>query len=508
MQTLEAIIAFALTLAALATVVTIIMEAGMRIARMRKKNLIEVMKLLNKELESGPFKLDPVQRWSFIESVISNPVNTATDSISDVLSKKLKGANAEEHLLNIRNSQSILEGDSKILNDQLDEILNRLGSDKGAGEKISIRVTRYLRQLFGDPVRSSVYDKVSLEHVLRRLTELDVVQKKLLEASDIIKVELNRLARKYEEYGSAASANFKRHAQALSMIVGITFAVLANVDGLRIFNAYLASPELANAMIAQQEQLNTDNSYISKQQEVFNKAKNDLALANKKVEDAKTALDQAIFDQNPKLKEMQNTLAETINSQTIAEEELNNLTNPDQVAELLQDAQLQYVNLSTLGVPMGWSLYPNCPYGDKTAWLKSDQKCQSIPKAEREPDNRILFWLGNDSIVARVLTTAHQDLFGFFQWLLLTIVTGLLIGLGAPFWFDVAKRMSQIRQGVRARASGEERMAANNADGDPDKRKKIIKNIVKDVVADALLMPPDNKQTDDGSEDKVASPST
>ena len=164
--------------------------------------------------------------------------------------------------------------------------------------------------------------------------------------------------------------------------------------------------------------------------------------------------------------------------------------------------------MTTLGVPMGWSIYPDCPYGDETAWLKSDQKCQSILKAKRDPDNRLLCWPGNDSICASVLTTAYQDFFGFLLWLILTVITGMLIGLGAPFWFDVAKRMSQIRQGVRARASGEERMSANNADGDPDKRKKIIKNIVKDVVADALLMPPDNKQTDDGSEDKVASPST
>jgi hypothetical protein len=44
MQLLDAIIAFALTMAAFATVVTVIVKAGLRIARMRKTNLIGLMK--------------------------------------------------------------------------------------------------------------------------------------------------------------------------------------------------------------------------------------------------------------------------------------------------------------------------------------------------------------------------------------------------------------------------------------------------------------------------------
>ncbi len=486
MQILEAIIAFALTLAALATIVTTIMEAGMRTARMRKKNLIEVMKLLNKELEFGSFKLDPAQRWSFIESVISNPVNTATASVTDVLSEKLK----------------IPGTTNPLQNDQLNEILNLLGSGKGAGEKIWIRVTRYLRQFFGDPVRSSVYDKVSLEHVLRRLVEVDVVQKASLAASDEVKVELNRLARKYEEFASAASANFKRYAQRWSMIIGIAFAVLANVNGLRIFDAYLVNPELANTVITSQQQfVDTDTDTDSQAQNrisALTKAEENLEKA--KIEFDKTNKDFEEVKSKPELEDDLKRLLSELEKKRLgliqAQNALDELASPDQINKLLQDAQLQYVNLTTLGVPMGWSMFPDCPYGGETAWLKSDQKCQSIPKAERDPDNRILYWLGNDSIVARVLTTAHQDLSGFIQWLLLTIFTGMLIGLGAPFWFDVVKRLSQIRQGVRSRASGEERMAANNADGDPKKRNTIVENVVMDAAADASLKMPGNKPMD------------
>lgn len=73
MQLLDASLAFVLTLAVLATVVTTIMEAGLRIVRMRKKNLIEGMKLLNNELGKGSLKMSPKERWAFFSRVVENP---------------------------------------------------------------------------------------------------------------------------------------------------------------------------------------------------------------------------------------------------------------------------------------------------------------------------------------------------------------------------------------------------------------------------------------------------
>ena len=90
MQLLDATLAIALTLAALATIVTIIMEAGLRAARMRKKNLVEVMKLLNKEFNNEPLKLDPEQRWKFISNVIRNPAKATADNLTELLNELLK----------------------------------------------------------------------------------------------------------------------------------------------------------------------------------------------------------------------------------------------------------------------------------------------------------------------------------------------------------------------------------------------------------------------------------
>lgn len=35
---------------------------------------------------------------------------------------------------------------------------------------------------------------------------------------------------------------------------------------------------------------------------------------------------------------------------------------------------------------------------------------------------------------------------GWLVWLLTTIFTGVLIGLGGPFWFDMVKRLTEVSQ--------------------------------------------------------------
>ena len=67
------------------------------------------------------------------------------------------------------------------------------------------------------------------------------------------RIEFNRLARKYEEFGSAVSASFKRRSQFWSIAVGIALAIAANIDGVRIFESYRIDPGLAAAVIEKQE---------------------------------------------------------------------------------------------------------------------------------------------------------------------------------------------------------------------------------------------------------------
>ena len=234
MELLDATIAFVVTLAALATVVTVVMEAVHRILRVRKGNLIIALQRLNKEIPKGPFRVDPRRRWDFIVNVLNNP---ATDSKQRLPT-------------------------SQTLTREPDDQEKRVPTVLGAGN--GFRAPRKSRgeKAWNDAIDSlgrrngvrGIYDKVSLEHVLRRFVEVSDVKTKIEGAREAVEAEMNRIARKYEELASAASADFKRRAQLWSMVVGIVLALVANTNGVRIFETYMKNQDLAARVIGQFEE--------------------------------------------------------------------------------------------------------------------------------------------------------------------------------------------------------------------------------------------------------------
>ena len=71
------------------------------------------------------------------------------------------------------------------------------------------------------------------------------------------------------------------------------------------------------------------------------------------------------------------------------------------------------------------------------------------------------------------------------------IGTGLLIGMGAPFWFDLAVRLSQVRSMLRGKpATGESYDGASpppsEDDGGEDKALPLIKRVVDEAISAAV----------------------
>jgi hypothetical protein len=439
MELLDAVLAFALTLAALATVVTVIMEIVLRSVLMRKKNLVEVMRLLNGELPKGTLGLSEQERWEFFTKTVENPAEGVSKHIPKVLG----------------------EGDSAA----------------AAMDKVDWRC-----------LKNGVYDKVSTEHLLRRLSELPSVTQLCAEANDKIKQEFYRLAGKYEEFGSAVSASFKRRSQFWSIVFGMILAVVANVDGIRIFEAYQASTDLAQTVVARQDQIGeaygmTDDRRraILAQETVVEQAKAALAAARKKSGDdspeAKAALEK-LDEENDKLA----SLTDPAELQRIA------LDAQKQVESLIAmgvpiGAQKQVESLIAMGVPIGAEYFPHCRIFGRHD-LSTTCSGPGWPSGVGDglwPERfafmgHVLLWL-----VPVVITGMLHVLL----WLVPVVITGMLIGLGAPFWFDVAKRLSEVRQMFGASGSDSTRLAARDADGDPDKRDAIATRVVDDAASNA-----------------------
>lgn len=443
MQLLDSTLAFVLTLAALATVVTVIMEACVRLSRMRKKNFIEVMKLLNEELGKDALGMNENDRWKFFVKVVQNPVKESVDQLNPEL-EKLK----------------------------LSDRLAYFGYEKRLGKGKIKRFLIFLRQLFGDKKRSGLYTTVSLEYMLRCLADSPPIKKASLAAGDTIKTEFNRIARRYEELCSSVSANFKLHAQAWSIAIGIALAICANIDGLRIFEAYRVNPSLATSVIDRQKAF-LDNWKESQ------KSQSDLDAAMKDFEKAKEDL-RAAEQADPKNPEDIEKKKEAFKK---AEADLEKKVGLKNVQATAQRAQQQMADLVALGVPIGWQLYPNCPYGDTPeAWAMSSPKCKAIPMDKRGIGQ------GKSLFLVSLAKTFFYDFTGFILWLSVAVGTGVLIGLGAPFWFDVAKRLAQIRKGIQnANASTEYRLSGSDANGNYEKRKEIVNNVLSDAANEAKV---------------------
>jgi hypothetical protein len=86
----------------------------------------------------------------------------------------------------------------------------------------------------------------------------------------------------------------------------------------------------------------------------------------------------------------------------------------------------------------------------------------------------------------RIFYTFFSDFWGVVIWFFVVVITGILIGLGAPFWFDIAKRLSQIRKGLQnPSASAEYRLSGKDANGKTEDRKKIVAGVLDQAAGEA-----------------------
>lgn len=380
MELLDAAIALAVTLAALATTVTIIMELVVRVFGLKSKGQIELFMKIYETSFTPLFKGD-AKASDFVKKILDNPLRD--DSTQPKWMKSIKEDAAGKSATSIG-------------------LLSMFG-------------TKSLR----------VYDWVSTEHVFRRILELDGVKSD--SHTELVR-KLKEFNLKYNEMCGAASAQFKNNRQSWSVLIGVFLALVINVNGLRIFETFLEKPELAAAMVAEMDDL------------------------VKESEAAKESLDKVLAEKG--------------------EEDIEDFN------ERLEIMNTQLAGLQGKGIPIGWSYAPHCHLVDW--WFSRGLEAGDPVPATKCSEGQAVSENADP-------TTAKSGPGGLAAAIFIIFVTGLLIGLGAPFWFDLAKRLAQVRSMFRGKGTSEEMYSGETpkAGGldDEEKTNKLINKVVSEALA-------------------------
>ena len=251
-------------------------------------------------------------------------------------------------------------------------------------------------------------------------------------AADAVDVVLKDVAQKFEAFGKEASVYFEGRARLLSVVVAMALAFLAHVDAVDLFKTYLRDPN-ARAKVIEQS-------------------------------DAVTAQHRAAVEAMKALKEIDPTEALTTEEVRKQIEALRN-----DWKEAIAKANSTVKQYADLGVPLGWSddrinaaemwrLLWTCTKlsdGDAERFGTWRQTCRSDEEdsktkeefAELLKKKDQLHYTKHRKIWLQVPTVASVWFYLFLG--------GLLIGLGAPFWYNAVTGLTNLRSAASGATSND-----------------------------------------------------
>ena len=238
--------------------------------------------------------------------------------------------------------------------------------------------------------------------------------------SEYVDSAINDLAQKFARFGAASSQRFQDHARFWCVLTSILLAFVVNVDAVRVFQELLNDDQLTSGIIAQYGAAVEDGA--QRPQDL----KESLALMNE------LHAQNVINDGD--LKAFQDNIA---------------------------TAQLMVTELRDTGLSITVEAWPFCmgvlgdtgrskredanvatPPADVKASpaTPADRKCSAVTKLTSMKDLT--------PVAERIFSGAGAI------WFVSVVLAGVLIGLGAPFWFDLARGLTRSAQIMRAAGIG------------------------------------------------------
>jgi hypothetical protein len=230
-------------------------------------------------------------------------------------------------------------------------------------------------------------------------------------AADPVNVALKDVAQKFEAFGKEASVYFEGRARLLSVVVAIALAFLAHVDAVDLFRTYLRDPNARAKVIEQAEAVTAQY---------------------KAAKDAAEAVKQIVPDANAGPPEVKAQV------EKIRQEWTDAIGKVDETVK-------QYADL---GVPLGWNP-ERLARAEMFAWVWT---CKDPNKPKGE---------GFESLwkdCAKNQWQKEPQLFrvpGVLSVWFYLFLGGLLVGLGAPFWYSAVTGLTNLRNTARGTTSAD-----------------------------------------------------
>lgn len=415
----EAFLAFALTMLALATAVSAIVGVWMRAFRWRALGLRQSIALLyDKEIEPGMRgvgksgaaseerpgdRIDFIAEMTFGLNLLANTVNAAerADRLAEVRA-------FTEHR-----------------------------SSDGRARELRWRFGRWRSLRFG-------VDYLTESQFQARLDSSSVgrlfVQQNGAQAWAERRAFLTRW---FNELGQTATEGFARRARVRTVIVSLALAIGVNIDAFGLLNTYMTDRAIRRAVIAQQEEI----------------IRQDVPVSNASPEDpsasagAGSGIDTTIEQLQERLTELASIPAiREQNDETLRELE-NLVERLSSDAEAVTEAKAAFesaavttrgiANYLTKSFPVGWDGYPNC------FAAQLDARCALVYARADGSD------LAASDYLERVSSVARVDTASFIKWFLGVLLSGIMVGLGAPFWVQTVNRLLKLKEDMQGKATAQ-----------------------------------------------------
>jgi hypothetical protein len=235
--------------------------------------------------------------------------------------------------------------------------------------------------------------------------------------SEYVDSAINDLAQKFERFGAASSQRFQDHARFWCVLTSILLAFAVNVDAVRVFQELLNDDQLTSGIIAQY------GAAVEEGAQRPQDLKESLVLMTQ-------LRDQQVINDGD-LKAFQDNIA---------------------------TAQLKVTELRDTGLPITVEAWPFCMgvLGDTGRSKRADSNLATAPvAAQAKPADRkcaavteVTSMKGVSEVAGRVFSGQGAI------WFVSVVLAGVLIGLGAPFWFDLARGLTRSAQIMRAAGIG------------------------------------------------------